>query len=111
MYAMSTASTTTSGSRADMTAGMMERRVRVVRLLRPRKAAPAFGFSLRGGREYATGFFISKVELNSEAHLQGLKVSLKRTHYFLSVSISCITKLVADHSRLRPHTTYNTIIL
>ncbi|CAH0717212.1 unnamed protein product, partial [Brenthis ino] len=70
---MSTASTT-SGSRADMTTGVVERRVRVVRLLRPRKAAPAFGFSLRGGREYATGFFISKVELNSEAHLQGLKV-------------------------------------
>ncbi|OWR42012.1 putative harmonin, partial [Danaus plexippus plexippus] len=57
-----------------MTAGATERRVRVVRLLRPRKAAPAFGFSLRGGREYATGFFISKVDLNSEAHLQGLKV-------------------------------------
>ncbi|CAH2091923.1 unnamed protein product [Euphydryas editha] len=74
MYAMSTASTTTSGSRADLTAATVERRVRVVRLLRPRKAAPAFGFSLRGGREYATGFFISKVELNSEAHLQGLKV-------------------------------------
>ncbi|XP_047545975.1 uncharacterized protein LOC125077906 [Vanessa atalanta] len=74
MYAMSTTSTTTSGSRADLTATTVERRVRVVRLLRPRKAAPAFGFSLRGGREYATGFFISKVELNSEAHLQGLKV-------------------------------------
>ncbi|XP_050342088.1 uncharacterized protein LOC126768180 [Nymphalis io] len=74
MYAMSTTSTTTSGSRADLTATTVERRIRVVRLLRPRKAAPAFGFSLRGGREYATGFFISKVELNSEAHLQGLKV-------------------------------------
>ncbi|XP_045763747.1 uncharacterized protein LOC123866317 isoform X1 [Maniola jurtina] len=76
MYAMSTASTTTSGSRAELTAttASAERRVRVVRLLRPRKAAPAFGFSLRGGREYATGFFISKVDLNSEAHLQGLKV-------------------------------------
>ncbi|XP_023952041.1 uncharacterized protein LOC112055966 isoform X2 [Bicyclus anynana] len=76
MYAMSTASTTTSGSRAELTVttASAERRVRVVRLLRPRKAAPAFGFSLRGGREYATGFFISKVDLNSEAHLQGLKV-------------------------------------
>lgn len=90
MYAMSTASTTTSGSRADMTAGMIERRVRVVRLLRPRKAAPAFGFSLRGGREYATGFFISKVELNSEAHLQGLKVSLENSEYFSSLRVSCI---------------------
>lgn len=69
MYAASTTSTT-SGSRA--TAG--DRRVRVLRLLRPRRASPAFGFSLRGGREYATGFFVSKVEFNSEAHLQGLKV-------------------------------------
>ncbi|XP_041972917.1 uncharacterized protein LOC121728741 isoform X2 [Aricia agestis] len=70
MYSTSTLSTTTSGS-AMLSA---ERRVRAVRLLRPRRAAPAFGFSLRGGKEYATGFFISKVELNSEAHLQGLKV-------------------------------------
>ncbi|KAG7305381.1 hypothetical protein JYU34_009447, partial [Plutella xylostella] len=54
--------------------GADERRVRVVRLLRPRRSAPAFGFSLRGGREHATGFFISKVEFNSEAHHQGLKV-------------------------------------
>ncbi|XP_072942207.1 uncharacterized protein [Epargyreus clarus] len=74
MYAPSTASTTTSGSRADLSSAAVERRIRVVRLLRPRRAAPAFGFSLRGGREFATGFFISKVDHNSEAHLQGLKV-------------------------------------
>ncbi|CAK1578314.1 unnamed protein product [Parnassius mnemosyne] len=74
MYSASTTSTTTSGSRGDTAAGSSERRVRVVRLLRPRRAAPAFGFSLRGGREHTTGFFVSKVDLNSEAHLQGLKV-------------------------------------
>ncbi|XP_014355937.2 uncharacterized protein LOC106708867 [Papilio machaon] len=74
MYSTSTASTTTSGSRGEPAVGPMERRVRVVRLLRPRRAAPAFGFALRGGREYATGFFVSKVDINSEAHLQGLKV-------------------------------------
>ncbi|CAH2063331.1 unnamed protein product, partial [Iphiclides podalirius] len=74
MYSASTASTTTSGSRGDAAVVSSERRVRVVRLLRPRRAAPAFGFSLRGGREYSTGFFVSKVDLNSEAHLQGLKV-------------------------------------
>lgn len=74
MYATSTASTT-SGSGVAGAAGAVERRIRVVRLLRPRRSAPAFGFSLRGGREYATGFFISKVDFNSEAHLQGLKVS------------------------------------
>lgn len=75
MYSTSTASTTTSGSRGEPAVGPVERRVRVVRLLRPRRAAPAFGFALRGGREYATGFFVSKVDINSEAHLQGLKVS------------------------------------
>ncbi|CAG9090679.1 unnamed protein product [Plutella xylostella] len=81
MYAASTTSTTTSASRAagvggggGGAGGADERRVRVVRLLRPRRSAPAFGFSLRGGREHATGFFISKVEFNSEAHHQGLKV-------------------------------------
>ncbi|XP_063823437.1 uncharacterized protein LOC135073256 isoform X2 [Ostrinia nubilalis] len=73
MYATSTASTTSGSGRCAVAAGA-ERRVRVVRLLRPRRAAPAFGFSLRGGREYATGFFVSKVDFNSEAHLQGLKV-------------------------------------
>ncbi|XP_031763240.2 uncharacterized protein LOC113523624 isoform X2 [Galleria mellonella] len=73
MYATSTASTTSGSGRAACVPAA-ERRVRVVRLLRPRRAAPAFGFSLRGGREYATGFFVSKIEFNSEAHLQGLKV-------------------------------------
>ncbi|XP_053600107.1 uncharacterized protein LOC128669362 isoform X2 [Plodia interpunctella] len=73
MYSTSTLSTTSGSGRAACVAAA-ERRVRVVRLLRPRRSAPAFGFSLRGGREYATGFFISKVEFNSEAHLQGLKV-------------------------------------
>ncbi|XP_059059966.1 uncharacterized protein LOC131853160 [Achroia grisella] len=73
MYATSTASTTSGSGRAACLPSA-ERRIRVVRLLRPRRAAPAFGFSLRGGREYSSGFFISKVEFNSEAHLQGLKV-------------------------------------
>ncbi|XP_037301203.1 uncharacterized protein LOC115448966 isoform X2 [Manduca sexta] len=74
MYATSTASTTTSGSGRALGASAIERRVRIVRLLRPRRAAPAFGFSLRGGSEHGSGFFVSKVEFNSEAHLQGLKV-------------------------------------
>ncbi|VVC98653.1 unnamed protein product [Leptidea sinapis] len=73
MYAISTTSASTrSGSRGDTAA--LERHVRVIRLLRPRRAVPAFGFSIRGGKEFATGFFVSKVELNSEAHLQGVKV-------------------------------------
>lgn len=73
MYAASTMSTTSGSGRA-AGAPVAERRIRAVRLLRPRRSAPAFGFSLRGGREYSTGFFISKVDFNSEAHLQGLKV-------------------------------------
>lgn len=36
----------------------------------------SFGFSFRGGREFGTGFFISAVESDSEAHLKGLKVRL-----------------------------------
>ncbi|KAJ8724986.1 hypothetical protein PYW07_015944 [Mythimna separata] len=72
MYAPSTASTTSGSGRAAPAPG--DRRVRAVRLVRPRRSAPAFGFALRGGREYATGFFISKVDFNSEAHVQGLKV-------------------------------------
>lgn len=83
MYATSTASTTSESGRTPARAG--DRRVRVVRLLRPRRAAPAFGFSLRGGREYGAGFFVSKVEFNSEAHLQGLKVRFLLT-YFLDKS-------------------------
>ncbi|PNF22296.1 hypothetical protein B7P43_G02935, partial [Cryptotermes secundus] len=35
---------------------------------------PNFGFSVRGGREHGTGFFVSAVEQGSEAHCQGLKI-------------------------------------
>ncbi|KAF4524540.1 hypothetical protein B566_EDAN002813, partial [Ephemera danica] len=50
-------------------------RTRTVRLLRRGPpAAVGFGFSIRGGREHGTGFFVSAVELNSEAHLQGLRI-------------------------------------
>lgn len=34
-----------------------------------------FGFSLRGGSEYRTGFFVSHVEPASEADVQGVQVS------------------------------------
>ncbi|KAK7081797.1 Harmonin, partial [Halocaridina rubra] len=46
-------------------------RVRFIRLIRKRNES--YGFSLRGGREHGTGFFISHVELGSEAHMQGLR--------------------------------------
>nr|CAD7393889.1 unnamed protein product [Timema cristinae] len=55
-------------------------RLRTLRLVRRLGAAPppgrpsSFGFSLRGGREHGTGFFVSAVETGSEAHCQGLRV-------------------------------------
>lgn len=66
--------------------GGRQSRVRTVRLVRPStsslpppgltcKHGPGLGFSIRGGREHGTGFFVSNVELGSEAHRQGLRVS------------------------------------
>ncbi|GLV35768.1 uncharacterized protein CBL_01080 [Carabus blaptoides fortunei] len=60
-------------------------RVRTVRLVRPCtgmlpppgltcRHGPGLGFSIRGGREHGTGFFVSYIEPSSEAHRQGLKV-------------------------------------
>ncbi|XP_063881274.1 PDZ domain-containing protein 7-like isoform X5 [Scylla paramamosain] len=46
-------------------------RVRAVRLVR--RKGETYGFSLRGGKEHGTGFFISHVEPGSEAFLQGLR--------------------------------------
>lgn len=51
-------------------------RIRIVRLNRNRtNIAQNFGFSLRGGKEFGTGFFVSHVEKGSEADLRGLRVS------------------------------------
>lgn len=59
-------------------------RVRIVRLARPQtythghfNGGGNFGFSIRGGLEYGTGFFVSAVEKDSEADRQGLRVSLR----------------------------------
>ncbi|XP_076053857.1 uncharacterized protein LOC143032754 isoform X7 [Oratosquilla oratoria] len=46
--------------------------IRYVRLVR-RHGGESYGFSLRGGREHGTGFFVSHVEPGSEAHAQGLR--------------------------------------
>lgn len=51
-------------------------RVRFVRLIR--RPGESYGFSLRGGREHGTGFFISHVEVGSEAYMQGLRVRKQR---------------------------------
>lgn len=59
-------------------------RIRVARLVRPQtqsrrvvigQATPFFGFAVRGGREFGTGFFISNIERGSQAELKGLKVN------------------------------------
>lgn len=56
-------------------------RVRIVRLCRPQnfgshhfQVSGNFGFSIRGGLEYGTGFFVSAIEKDSEADRQGLRV-------------------------------------
>uniref|UniRef100_A0A182JZ22 PDZ domain-containing protein n=1 Tax=Anopheles christyi TaxID=43041 RepID=A0A182JZ22_9DIPT len=66
-----------------MDAGQQQARVRTVRLVRPHhgynhrnppNTGSNFGFSIRGGLEYGTGFFVSAIERDSEADRQGLKV-------------------------------------
>ena len=59
-------------------------RIRIVRLLRPHTrrilvtpgGIASYGFSVRGGKEFSTGFFVSSVDRNSEAEQKGLRVSL-----------------------------------
>lgn len=46
-----------------------------------RRGASGFGFSLRGGREYAAGFYVSDVQPGSEAHRNGLRVNSKFKSY------------------------------
>lgn len=69
------ASTSDSGGDMSDSQGGSRHRVRTVTLNR-RRLCSTFGFSLRGGREHGTGFFISAVEIPSEAHNQGLLVSI-----------------------------------
>ncbi|XP_055909560.1 rho GTPase-activating protein gacU [Eupeodes corollae] len=57
-------------------------RIRVIRLVRPNSrrilVTPdnnvTFGFAIRGGKEFGTGFFVSRVEKSSEADIKGLRV-------------------------------------
>ncbi|KAL9880730.1 uncharacterized protein ACN2A1_012083 isoform 1-T3 [Glossina fuscipes fuscipes] len=57
-------------------------RIRTVRLIRPHMrrilvvpgTTPTFGFTVRGGKEFGTGFFVSSVDRNSEAEQKGLKI-------------------------------------
>ncbi|XP_068245638.1 serine-rich adhesin for platelets isoform X2 [Palaemon carinicauda] len=65
---MPSASSSSGASGASVGGGC---RVRFVRLVRKRNES--YGFSLRGGLEHGTGFFISHVEPGSEAYMQGLR--------------------------------------
>ncbi|XP_058058194.1 uncharacterized protein LOC131209202 [Anopheles bellator] len=77
-----------SGGSGGGVTGSQQPRIRIVRLVRPHQSTTAthhrstgggggggnFGFSIRGGLEYGTGFFVSAIERDSEADRQGLKV-------------------------------------
>jgi hypothetical protein len=77
---------TTSSNDLNSHHGIQVKRLRTIKLTRPHTTGnhanltighpliSSFGFSLRGGREYGTGFFISNVMKGSEADVKGLKV-------------------------------------
>lgn len=79
-YTGSSADTSDSGgdtSVSGRSCGLGRQGVRTVSLCRrhdPIRQSSSLGFSLRGGREHGTGFFVSAVERGSEAFGQGLKV-------------------------------------
>lgn len=75
---------TTSSSDLNSHHGAMSK-IRTVRLTRPHTGNrnnltlghppfSSYGFSLRGGREFGTGFFVSNVVKGSEADLRGLQI-------------------------------------
>lgn len=58
-------------------------RIRVARLVRSQtpsrrivlgQGTQLYGFAVRGGKEFGTGFFISNVEKGSQAELKGLRI-------------------------------------
>uniref|UniRef100_A0A1B6LG89 PDZ domain-containing protein n=2 Tax=Graphocephala atropunctata TaxID=36148 RepID=A0A1B6LG89_9HEMI len=73
-YAASSADTSDSGGDTSVSGRSSRPGLRSVTLCRRHRHQPCLGFSLRGGREHGTGFFVSAVEKGSEAYLQGLMV-------------------------------------
>lgn len=66
----------TGGGPGNQTGGGRMAVIGVTRNVRlRRRGASGFGFSLRGGREYAAGFYVSDVQPGSEAHRNGLRVN------------------------------------
>ncbi|XP_046432035.1 uncharacterized protein LOC124185374 [Neodiprion fabricii] len=69
------ASTSSSGTGTGTGSGGRVAVVGVTRSVRLRKrGSSGFGFSLRGGREHAAGFYVSEVQPGGEAHRNGLRV-------------------------------------
>lgn len=74
---------------------MTPARVRIVRLVRNSGLyrlscqTASFGFSIRGGREFGIGFFVSHVDPESEADIRGLKVNFtfKFTAQFAKIQL------------------------
>lgn len=69
-------------------------RIRTVRLVRPHLrpslligTISSFGFSVRGGKEYGTGIFVSSVDRNGEAAQKGLCVSSIFPHRLIQMDI------------------------
>ncbi|XP_058445258.1 midnolin homolog [Malaya genurostris] len=106
---------------------VIDHRVRIIRLTRPQNfdrhhhlhgpgtgagagggnaggGGGNFGFSIRGGLEYGTGFFVSAVEKDSEADRQGLKVGdqiVRVNGYHVEDAVHReLTQFVANQERL-----------
>lgn len=84
-------SNSSSSSSGDMISSHgVTARIRIIRLYRPNQTSrrvligppnSTYGFSIRGGREFNTGFFVSRIEKGSEADLKGLRVSFSIVLY------------------------------
>lgn len=82
-------------------------RVRIVRLVRNSGLyrlscqTATFGFSIRGGREFGIGFFVSHIDPESEADIRGLKVYfLFKLHFTYQLAkIQLISGWRSNHSR------------
>lgn len=82
-HGSSSSSDIASIRRVGSTLAGVNNRIRVARLVRSQtpsrrivlgQGTQFFGFAIRGGREFGTGFFISNVEKGSQAELKGLRV-------------------------------------
>lgn len=89
-YAGSSADTSDSGgdmSVSGRSCGAGHQSIRTITLCRRHSPvrSSTLGFTLRGGKEYGTGCFVTAVERGSEAHCQGLMVSELKSNILLMV--------------------------